>query len=81
MPNSGKRRARSGGPTGAAVAILVDLLRRAHQMESAAAVLSARSQEASDDVICRVLEYQSRLIASRDMSRHTIGEALAETTE
>lgn len=63
---------------GAAVAILVDLLRRAHQMESAAAVLSARSQEASDKVICRVLEYQSRLIARRDTSRHTIDEALAE---
>jgi len=56
---------------GAAVAILVDLLRRADQMESAAAVLSARRQEASDKVIRRVLECQSRLISSRDTSPDT----------
>jgi hypothetical protein len=66
---------------GEAAAILVDLLRRAHQMESAAAVLSARRQEASDKVIRRVLEYHSRLIARRDTSEHAIDEALAEIAE
>ncbi len=63
---------------GAEVAILTDLLRRAGRFSEAKQFISSKRIEIKDDIILKVLAFQEVLIARRDMSCHTIAEAIAE---
>jgi hypothetical protein len=61
---------------GANTAILVDLLRRSGQIEEARKVIAARRGGITEDVIARILDFQSTLLNKCDVSRHTTAEAL-----
>lgn len=63
---------------GSGTAILVDLLRRSGQPDEARKVIAERRGGISDDVVVRVLDFQSALLDNNDVSCHTIGEALGE---
>jgi len=61
---------------GADVAILVDLLRRSNQFDKAQAVIESRLNGIQDDIVRKVMEYQTRLVQERDASTHLLSEAL-----
>jgi hypothetical protein len=61
---------------GASTAILVDLLRRSGRLEQARKVIVLRRDSATEDIIVRILEFQTDLIDRNDVSCHIIAEAL-----
>jgi hypothetical protein len=63
---------------GASTAILVDLLRRSGQMDEASRVIAEHRPDISEDIIIRILDFQTILIENGDVSCHTISEALGE---
>ena len=63
---------------GADTAILADLLRRSGRTDDARKVIAEGQRADVEDVIVRVLEYQSALIDRGDTSCHTIGEAFED---
>lgn len=62
----------------ASTAILADLLRRSGQFEQARQVIEKRRGSISDDIIKRILDFETALIDKQDLSCHTIDEALGE---
>jgi hypothetical protein len=64
------------GQQGAVTAILVDLLRRSGQVEEARRVIAERRDGITEDIIARVLDYQTTLLDKNDVSCHTIAEAV-----
>jgi hypothetical protein len=63
---------------GASTAILVDLLRRSGQFDEALRVIAEHRTDRTEDIICRILDFQTILIKNGDVSCHTISEALGE---
>lgn len=63
---------------GAVTAILVDLLRRSGQLEQAGKVIEARRAGIEQDIIVRILDFQTALIEKGDVSCYSIAEALNE---
>jgi hypothetical protein len=61
---------------GANTAILVDLLRRSCQIEQARKVIAARRGGITEEVIVRILDFQTTLLDKNDVSCHTSAEAL-----
>ncbi|MCX5853785.1 MAG: hypothetical protein NTZ24_04225 [Deltaproteobacteria bacterium] len=61
---------------GANTAILVDLLRRSGQIEQAQKVIAARRGGITEEVIARILDFQSTLLDKNDVSCHTIAEVI-----
>ena len=64
------------GQDGASTAILIDLLRRSGQVHQARQVISASRGGIAEDIIARILDYQTVLLDTNDLSCHTIAEAL-----
>jgi hypothetical protein len=62
----------------ATTAILVDLLRRSGRMDDARKAIAERLTGIAEDIIIRILDFQSVLIEKGDASCHTISEALGE---
>jgi hypothetical protein len=62
----------------ATTAMLVDLLRRAGDLDEARALLAARRGGITDDAIARILDFHAALIDKGDAGRHTLKEALGE---
>ncbi len=65
-----------GSRSGASTAILVDLLRRSGRTDDARRVIAERRAGITDDIITRVLDFQSNLIEKGDTSCYTISQAL-----
>lgn len=63
---------------GASTALLVDLLRRSGQSDEARRVIEENRVGITDDILLRILDFQSTLIKAGDLSCHTISEALGE---
>lgn len=61
---------------GLSTALLVDLLRRAGEIERAQKVLARPLTIDVDDVITEILKFQAVLLERRDLGCHTVGEAL-----
>ena len=61
---------------GASTTILVDLLRRSGRTEDARRAITERRSQITEDIIIRILEYQSDLIEKDDKCCHTISEAI-----
>jgi hypothetical protein len=60
------------------VALLVDLLRRSDQFERARAVILATDSVIANDVVKTILRYQTKLMEAKDLSCHTIEEAMRD---
>jgi len=63
---------------GESVVILVDLLRRAGELDEAAEVIEKNRESFSDDVFRQVADFQKGLVQAGDLGCHTIAEALGE---
>jgi hypothetical protein len=63
---------------GASTAILVDLLRRAGDLDEAAEIIEKSEESFSDKIIIQVVDYERKLIRAGDLGCHTISEALGE---
>lgn len=61
---------------GATTAILTDLLRRSGQTERAREVIQTRRAGIAEDIIVRILDFQSTLLDRKDVFCHRIEEAL-----
>ncbi|MDO9565124.1 MAG: hypothetical protein Q7J15_00040 [Candidatus Desulfaltia sp.] len=80
------RKAQASGQTlsdqpGAITTILVDLLRRAGELDEAAKVIQESKATKTEDTVIRIMEYQTELIQANDIGCHTIAEALGEETD
>ena len=71
-----ERNQQVAGQDGASTAILIDLLRRSGQAHQARQVISASRGGIADDIIARILDYQTVLLDTNDLSCHTIAKAL-----
>lgn len=69
---------RVAGREGDSAAILVDLLRRSGQMEEARKVIAAQRGRGAEDIIARVLNFQSSLFDKNDLCGHTLAEIPGE---
>ena len=63
---------------GASTAIIVDLLRRSGRIEQARQMIATRRGGVTEDIIARILDFQTALLDKNDVSCHTIAEALGE---
>lgn len=63
---------------GTSTAILADLLRRSGRLDQARKVIASRRDGIAEDIIVRILDFQTALIDKNDVSCHTIAEALGE---
>jgi hypothetical protein len=63
---------------GASTAILVDLLRRSGRTADARRAIAERGTGVAEDIIVRILDFQSSLIEKSDVSCHTVSAALEE---
>jgi len=68
----------AGAQGGADAAILVDLLRRSGRPDEARQVIAERRSGISEDIVQRVLDFQSVLLDRNDAAGHTVAEALGE---
>jgi hypothetical protein len=66
---------------GASTAILSDLLRRSGRLEQARQVIATRRGGINEDIIVRILDFQTALLNRNDVSCHTSAEALEKVTE
>ncbi len=64
---------------GVTAAIRVDLLRRAGETEEARGVITSKIAKAHENVISRILDFQSTLLDQNDLGRHTIEEAMGKS--
>jgi hypothetical protein len=65
----------------ASTAILSDLLRRSGRLEQARQVIATRRGGINEDIIVRILDFQTALLNRNDVSCHTSAEALEKVTE
>jgi hypothetical protein len=63
---------------GASTVILVDLLRRSNQLQKARQLIATGQGSNTEDIIWRILDFQSTLLDRNDVSCHTVAEALAK---
>lgn len=63
---------------GLSTALLVDLLRRAGEIESARQVLARPVTMDADDVITLILKFQAVLLDKNDLGCHTVAEAVGQ---
>jgi hypothetical protein len=64
---------------GASTAILSDLLRRSGRLEQARQVIATRRGGINEDIIVRILDFQTALLNRNDVSCHTSAEALGKS--
>lgn len=63
---------------GASTVILVDLLRRSGQLQKARQLIATGRGSNTEDIIYKILDFQSTLLDRNDVSCHTVAEALAK---
>lgn len=66
-------------PDGVSTAILADLLRRSGQFEQARKTIEARRDIITEDLVARIIDFETDLLDRNDIACHTIGEAGKKT--
>lgn len=61
-------------PDGVSTAILVDLLRRSGQPEQARKMIEARRSMITEDMVARIMDFETDLLNRSDIACHTIAE-------
>jgi len=63
---------------GLATVILIDLLRRAGEMDEAVTVIQENRYNPSEGIMRQIIDYQMDLINAKDLDCHTIAEAISK---